>query len=133
MISHAEAQGEAVHVLVKVWVDGTRDQKNRWHKLALASFLLGTRGRSTFSFSYGPTYDTVPLERWWRIPLGEASGPRFATQGVRRRNYSNGVVLVNPGERKHVVQLGGRFVNLRGQIRTSVRMPAHTGRILLKA
>lgn len=76
-----------------------------------------------FSFDYG---DQDHNQIWWYdeydVDLGEAAGTASAQNGgtqfvsdVWRRDFANGVVLVNPTAQSQTVDLGGEFERLIGK------------------
>jgi hypothetical protein len=130
MIVDAEARGDAVYTLTKVWASGTAAQKDAWHEYALASFLLGAGPRSQFGFSYSPGESPTGTHPWWQLSLGSPTARYAKSGGVYQRPYGNGKVLVNPTDARVTVSLGGTFVDLRGTRVTSVVMGPNTGKVL---
>ena len=104
-------------------------------RYALATMLLAARGENLFSASIGYRSDV-----WWpeyatASSLGSPTGPyRALNSGVYRRDFTNGVVLVNPGPRAtSAVRLrgtysGSGFVNV-----TSVSLAPTSGAVLRKS
>jgi len=74
--------------------------------------------------------------RWWSaydVALGDALGPRSAWRGVLRRDFANGMVLVNGvGASATTLALPGSFVDLRGRPRTAVTLAGARGAVLRK-
>ena len=72
--------------------------------------------------------------RWWPgydVALGDAVGPRYQWKGVLRRDFTNGIVLLNaPGGSARTLTLPQRLVDLRGRSRTAVTLTAARGAVL---
>lgn len=134
LIVNAEARGKAVLTVTKTWVAGTAAQKDSWHQYAMASFLLGTSMKSYFFFSDSESSDPLADHPWWHVDVGQpvAAYAKNAA-GVYVRTFTNGKVLVNPSDTTHTVSLGGTYVDLYGNTKTSVTLGPHTGAVLTKA
>jgi hypothetical protein len=119
-----------VLALTKVWASATTDQLNQWHLYALASFLLGTDGRSYFYFSSAssePPTSVVP----WSVNIGDPSGAYALQDGAYQRPFTQGRVLVNPTASQVSVPLSGAYAEMDGtQVSGSLVMPPNTGQIL---
>ncbi len=68
------------------------------------------------------------------IELGQPSGSRFkiGDSGVYRRNYDDGVVLVNPTTETKTVSLGSTYETLEGKRTSTVTIEPTSGAILRK-
>lgn len=95
MLVDAGADGRTLLVVTKAWASGTQAQKDRWHRYALGTFLLGTNGRSYFLFLYDK--NTARASSYWVVDLGSPGGSYAYLQGVYQRTFAKGKVLVNPG------------------------------------
>ena len=119
-----------VLALTKVWASATTDQLNQYHLYALASFLLGTDGRSYFYFSSAssePPISVVP----WSVNIGDPSGAYSLQDGAYQRPFTQGRVLVNPTASQVSVPLTGTYAEMDGtQVSGSLVMPPNTGQIL---
>jgi hypothetical protein len=119
-----------VLALTKVWASATTDQLNQWHLYALASFLLGTDGRSYFYFSSAssePPISVIP----WSVNIGDPSGAYSLQDGAYQRPFTQGRVLVNPTAGQVSVPLSGTYAEMDGtQVSGSLVMPPNTGQIL---
>lgn len=133
MLSSAGRDGKTVLVVTKAWAPGTRHQKDRLHEYALASFLLGMEGDAYFHFSYSPRSDPIRPHPWWDPDIGTAIEPFGVVDGVYRRRFTHGVVLVNPSGQTRTAQLDGDFVDLRGTAFRSATLPPRSGLVLLRA
>ena len=114
--------------------DATTDTIVAWLKYSVASYLLGKNGtRTYFQFDVQGTMDYAsnPI---LSAPVGS---PQEAytklSSGIYRRQFSNGIVLVNPTDEKKETELEGQYHTLGGteQIQKLTLLP-HTGEILLK-
>lgn len=94
----------------------------------LASYFLTSTGNDAVSGA-GQT----PANWWsgWSVNLGEATGPRRAWNNLMRRDFTGGVVLVNPpGAPTQTVSLGSAMQDSSGNSVTSVTLPAASGVVL---
>jgi len=133
MLADAGAHGKTVLAFTKLWVGASDEQRERWHRFALASFLLGDDGHSYFFFSGARTADPTRASALWRVRLGAASGDYFEKGGVFRRKFANGKVVVNPSTGTYRVRLGGAYIDESGDRRHWVRLGPHDAAVLVKA
>ena len=109
------------------------EQIDRWHKYALASFLLGTNGHSYFNFSTANTVAGVFIDHPWdRVQVGGPVNRYAKVRGVYRRDFSAGIALVNPTTASVTLSLGGTYRDLSGVERTSITLTPNTGDVLVK-
>lgn len=97
-----------------------------------ASILLGAQGRSFFSLAADYTTESWFPEFGSR--LGAPTGPsRAGPDGIHRRRFADGLVVVNPTSRAARVTLGGRYdgSGLVGASQATLR--PHTGLVLVRA
>ena len=96
---------------------------------ALATYFLVSSGRD----GLGNDGNGLP-DAWWAgydVDLGAPLGDRYAWNGLVRRDFASGIVLVNePEQPAHTVDLGGTYRGLDGQLRTSVTLGPTTGVVL---
>jgi hypothetical protein len=94
----------------------------------LANYFLVSNGRDGIGLS------NITPDTWWGgydTELGAAAGPRTKWQGLLRRDFENGMALVNePGAPKRTVDLPGTFVDTKGNTVTSVTLSARQGAVL---
>lgn len=119
---HAHARGKGV-----VW-----DASAGWgREYQLATYLLVATDRDGITHADGSDPDG-----WWSgydVELGGPLGARHSWNGVLRRDFENGIVLVNqPGQTTETLSLGGSFRNLAGTMVSSVTLPAREGAVLLR-
>ena len=136
MVVNAEAEGRVVMVETKLWQSASPALVDRWRAFALASFLLGTEGRSTwFLFTPAQTFAGMTVAHPWDdVPVGAPLGP-YSRQGGGTgpyvRTFAAGFVAVNPGGSTVTVSLpAGTWRNLQGQSQSgSVPLLARTASI----
>jgi hypothetical protein len=136
MLVDAGKRGEAIFAMTKLWVTATADETTRWHKYALATFLLGTNGASYFRFSIASTYAGLTARHpYERVDLGAATSEygKVTGTGVYRRNFTKGLSLVNPTASAYTVALGGSYRDLDGATRTSITLAPHSGEVFVNA
>jgi Hypothetical glycosyl hydrolase family 15 len=76
-------------------------------------------------------------DNWWSAGydahLGAPAGPRYRSSGVWRRDFANGIVLVNePGAPTRTVMAGAGYRDLNGIARSSVTLGPASGAVLLR-
>ena len=98
---------------------------------ARASFLLGWRGRrSAFVYSPYPA-GTDPWRNEWTIDIGTPTGPRHRSGTAWRRDFTGGVVLVNPSSSTSAtLDLGGEYLTDKGERVTFVTLAPTSGTVL---
>jgi len=105
---------------------------NQAREYGLAAYFLVNGGTDTLGNSPGGT----PGD-WWTgydVSLGAASGARYKWNGVLRRDFAGGMVLVNePGASQVTLQLGGSYLDVGGTTRTSVTLDAAQGAVLRRS
>lgn len=130
MIPAVEAEQKPLLTLMKVWVSGTPSQISNWGQFALATFLLGTQGRSSFSWSPGPTVDRMTDWPFYHLAIGQPVGQFTKLNGVYQRSFTQGIVLVNPGKTSVPVHLATAYYDVNGNPLTSFSMAPESGEIL---
>jgi hypothetical protein len=131
----AAAAGRSNKPLVtttKVWVPGTQAQYEAWHRYALASFHMGTTGHEYFNFRLNKNMTTK--DEFANVPLGAATAAYAKVGAYYKRNFTNGIVLVNPTKNAVTVPLDRQYRNLQGQLVSgNLTMLPNTGDVLVKA
>lgn len=98
----------------------------------LAAYFLVDSGRDFLGNDPGGTPDD-----WWRgyeVVLGPPSGARYAWNGVLRRDFQHGLVLLNPPEAsRQTLTLEQPHIDLAGQRRTAVTLGPAEGAVLRKS
>lgn len=104
-------------------------------RYGLATMLLATGGKNLFSASTGYTHEV-----WWpEYATAEALGRplgayRALRNGVYRREFTKGVVVVNPyAHGTRIVRLGGTYRGSGLGLVTRVRLGPTTGAVLVKS
>jgi hypothetical protein len=101
---------------------------------ARACFLLDWNGGpSALVFEPSSPEAQDPYDPTWTISIGKPRGPKKLVAGVWRREYTRGVVVVNPAETPAAVRLGGAFVRKGAGVVTAVRLAPATGLVLPNA
>jgi hypothetical protein len=97
----------------------------------LAAYLLVTNGKDLLGNGQASRPDN-----WWTgydVQLGDALGKRYLQDGVWRRDFKRGTVLVNePGEPRRTVSVGSGLRDLGGAKQATVTLGAAAGAVLLR-
>jgi hypothetical protein len=133
MIVAVEAEGKPLLTLVKLWVTASATQQQAWLQYALASFLMGTQGRSAFFFSSSYKESRTTPCAVCSTNVGSPLAPYAKTGGVYQRSFSNGRALVNPTGATVTVALGGIYYTPSRQAVSSITMKPNTGVVLTKS
>lgn len=105
----------------------------QWLNYALASFMLGANGAHTFfdfEAARAPQGMDSPL---YNLEMGTPLGAPFKQNNVYQRRFTNGLVLVNPGNEAYAFALARNYFDASGAAVDQVNMPPHTGMLLLNA
>ncbi|MGH9094961.1 MAG: putative glycoside hydrolase [Acidimicrobiales bacterium] len=128
----AGRRGRSVVALTKTWGSGTAAQKDAWHVFALASFLLGTDGRSYFSFSSanttgGTAYDSP----WEHADVGQPTGAYTRnSDGSYQRLFTTGEAMVNPTPATVTLTPPQAMCDLNGIMRSRVTLGPDGAQVL---
>jgi hypothetical protein len=132
-IRYSQKHGKAVwlnyYTLAKSYADLSRDEIN-W---ALANYLL-VKGSHTYvninDADSGFFHDLTE----YHAPIGRPMADMYQSQGVYMREYSNGVVLVNPSSSEtFTVRLATAYSDLYGNKVDTYSLAPASGIVLLKA
>jgi hypothetical protein len=101
-------------------------------KCSYAAYLLALNGSMSYwSFNDWNSYDGsrgfYPI---MDTNIGQATSPCYLSQGVYMRNFTNGIVLLNPSSSSQNVGVGGGFEFLNGSTVTDLRLAASSAEIL---
>jgi hypothetical protein len=103
----------------------------------VANYLL-TRDDCTYVWMSGFTksgaqdYGRILLYPEYQLAIGKATASAKAVQNAWERSYSGGLALVNPSNRRAVIQLHGNYVDENGRrYSRSITLGGETGEILL--
>jgi hypothetical protein len=136
MAVDAGRKGKTVVYVTKVWANGTQAQKDAYQKYMLASFLLGTDGRSYFACDYGGSpRSATEAKPYYGASLGAPSGAYAKIGGAYQRSFAHGKVVVNPTDSTVTVSLGGIYRDAEGAgaAITTLTLQPHGSAILAKA
>jgi hypothetical protein len=99
----------------------------------LASYFLGRARRDAIVTDY--RVDRGDWWRGWATSLGTPRGPRYAWNGLLRRDFRSGSVLVNPpGAPTRVVALPGkRWRDASGKRVRSLTLGGRAGKVVMRA
>jgi Hypothetical glycosyl hydrolase family 15 len=128
-----QATDKSVFVETKLWTRSTAQEQAAWHVFALASFLLGTGGNAYFAFS-GARKDSgvTPDELAAHLRIGSPVAPYGQLDGVYRRTFSNGTVVVDPSSEPSTIDLGADYRDVAGNVVRSVTLAPHSAMILTR-
>jgi hypothetical protein len=139
MLADSSAAGRPVNATVKTWVNASEAYKARWRRYTYTSFLLGNRGGATFEFSPAEAMPTDEANSLiYSIQLGAPVVTRsnvldyYGSDGVYRRVFENGIVLVNAGSKTRLVRFAHPLYSPGGVAYTSLRIAPRDGAILLR-
>ena len=98
---------------------------------ARASFLLDWNGGPS-ALLFEPTSPEAqdPYASTWTVSIGRPRGPKRLVDGIWRREYTGGVVVVNPTARPSPIRLGGTFLRRGGRAVTALTLAPATGLVL---
>ncbi|HYM56992.1 MAG TPA: putative glycoside hydrolase [Solirubrobacteraceae bacterium] len=126
-VKEAERQGKG---MLAVTQSTNTDQQAA--RFGWATALLGGQGHVYFAL-----HGDYTNENWlpeYDYALGDPTGPESKdANGVHRRVFAGGLVLVNPTGTTQTVSFGATYSGCGVTGATSASMPAHTGLILTKA
>jgi hypothetical protein len=118
-----------LHEQGKGVVFDAKAQTRAAREYGLAAYFLVSSGRDAIGNDPGGTPDD-----WWHgydVDLGAALGSRYSWQGVLRRNFERGIVLLNPPDaRKRRIDLDRAAVTLGCRRTSAVRLRAREGAVL---
>ncbi len=103
-------------------------------RYARTSFLADWNGGpSALSFEPTTPEQQDPYNSIWTKDLGSPLGAKYRVGLAWRRDFSGGVIVVNPSTSQQTVGLGGTFSTLSGQLVTSVTLGTADAAILMPA
>jgi len=107
-------------------------ETNKTARYCFAMFLLGANSNSYFYFAKRPRGVTYFPE--WDVDIGSPVEDYHGRTGTPlfEREYSKGLVLINPSSESVQINLGTKYKTLDGVIIDTIRMEDHQGEILLK-
>ena len=128
----ASASGKIFLAQSGVMKDVTESQTIKTAKYCYSMFLLGANGNSHFYFS--KNYRGVTYFPEWDIDLGAPIKNYQIREGTPlfEREYSKGLVLINPSSESFQIKLGDKYKTPEGVITDTLTLGNHEGEILLK-
>jgi len=103
-----------------------------------ASYLVGYNTRAHCFFYWHSNaeggYGAINWFTLWELAIGEPIGDYFEADGLFRRDFTGGIVLVNPNDAgaAKTVRLNGTYLDSAGKVVTSVTLSNKTGAVLKK-
>jgi Hypothetical glycosyl hydrolase family 15/RTX calcium-binding nonapeptide repeat (4 copies) len=147
MLVDSEAKGSGTLTVTKMWTDGgvAEHVAKQWYDYTLATFMLGTQGRSAMFFMKdgctpfvcGAGAGDLATQPAPDLTLGAAEGGYAAVgNGAYTRSFVNGLVAVNPTTAPLTVTLPAGVVYTDqdgGTVSGSVTVRDHGGLVLTEA
>jgi Hypothetical glycosyl hydrolase family 15 len=104
---------------------------------AVASYLMGKEHSTAMFISTVQGYGGDFWDTIFDAPIGHPTGPMYQVQHVYARDYSNGLILVNPSATASysvTLDTGDKFHDLYGlPVSGTVMMPPHSGMVLMNS
>lgn len=115
--------------------DGAKEAEiNKLVKYCFASFMLGVSGSGYGKHYFTPslTYSNYYWYTDWGLNIGTPIGAYSQINGKSsyRRDFTNGIVIVNPTDSGETVSLGGNYRDENGNTLSSITLSAREGAIL---
>jgi hypothetical protein len=112
----------------------TEAETNKLVKYCFASFMLGVSGSGYGKHYFTPslTYSNYYWYTDWGLNIGTPIGAYSQISGKSsyRRDFTNGIVIVNPTDSGETVSLGGNYRDENGNTLSSITLSAREGAIL---
>lgn len=129
MLRDAEQRGDTVLTLTALNPVAPRAAVDRWVEFTLATFLLGSDGRSRFAF-----VDANPESRArLRAPeprIGKPRGPMRESGATYRREFARGLVIANPTAAPVSIELPRAYTRLDGTVVNALTLPPVSAAVL---
>ncbi len=94
----------------------------------IAGYFLVSNGTDAFGAGISPDKWPAVLD----VDLGNPQGPRYGWKGLIRRDFENGMVLLNPpGKPTARVDVNGSYVDSNGRVVSEVTLAGKQGIVLL--
>jgi hypothetical protein len=130
-IQNVQKQGKQYYLVGEV--PSVTSAEMQWN---LGNYLLCNQGRLSIFISLPQAYGQDTRYPTYNIPIGQPTGDMYQAQGVYWRDYSGGLVTVNPSStNSHTITTSSRkYVDINGNSvsRTFTLLP-HSAVILLHA
>lgn len=122
---------DAVHARGKSVIFEASTNSKKGIEFGLAGWLLINNGWD--SLGNDPKWSSP--NDWWNgfeVNLGAAKGDRYQWNNVYRRNFAQGIALLNPPDAaKQIINLDKTYRTLDGKLVTKVKLKAKQGIVLL--
>jgi Hypothetical glycosyl hydrolase family 15 len=101
-------------------------------RYARANFLLDWNGSPKSVLAFEPTTPEAqdPYHSEWTVDVGLPSAAKYTVGGIWRRDFTKGVVLVNPSAESRTVDLGASHTTPAGESVRVVTLASKTGLVL---
>jgi hypothetical protein len=112
----------------------TDSQIKKTAKYCFAMFLLGANNNSYFYFSSTQKYQGLTYFPEWDIDIGSPIEDYHARIGtpLYEREYSKGLVLINPSSESVQIKLDGKYKKVDGVVTDTITLGSLEGEILNK-
>ena len=116
-----------------------RDLNRQDLLFSLASFLLGTNGKHGYFYNAGvkgynfKNYkkDYEEFKDIYETPIGKPVGKKYFEDGVWKRKYEQGLIIVNPSSITKKVEISGNYTTSETCNTDTIKMGSHTGLLLM--
>jgi hypothetical protein len=115
--------------------DGATDTQIKiTQRYCFAMFMLGANTNANFYFKPSMKYQGVTYFPEWDIDIGSPMEDYHARSGtpLYEREYSKGLVLINPSSENVQIKLDDKYKNLNGVTTHTITLASHEGEVLLK-
>jgi hypothetical protein len=128
----ASASGKIYLAQSGIQKTATDSETTKTEKYCYSMFLFGANSNSYFYFS--KNYRGVTYFPEWDVDIGSPVEDYHARTGtpIFEREYSKGLVLINPSSESVQINLGERYKNFDGNIIDTITLGSHEGEILIK-
>jgi hypothetical protein len=128
-IQLVQGRQKAIYILNQTRT-GTRQSQMLY---ALASYLMAKGRLASMYITGSQDYGRTMFNNGYSVQLGNPMGYMYASQNVYWRNYSGGLVVVNPDDTTaRTVQVSGSYVDMyHRRIERRFTLAPHSGKILI--
>lgn len=129
-IADVQSKGKLALCMTKLWAASTTAQKQRWRDFTLASYLLAKGSSGYYMFMAGRNQGALsPWNTRWPA-IGKATGRRVLVGSIWERQFTGGMVAVNPSGSTHTMALHSTYLTAGGRAVSSITLAPHSGAIL---
>lgn len=125
-------QQKKAYFLVNLYHNSVGSSDILW---TLASYLMCKEHAASLFVGNSQNYGYDSRYQEYNVQIGNPKGEMYFAQGMYWRNYTHGLVLVNPSATAtYTVTLSGLYKDIYGHtISQSITLPPHSGEVLLSA